>query len=319
MVDYTRNEIVDILLILGECRRNYRAAARVYRARFPNRIHHPNDVEIARIEHRERQGPRRPRQRRRIMTINRNDPRVLVVLAMVNLDPHISTRQIQEQSGIPRETARRILKVHRFHPYHITLHQELMPRDFERRLEFCHWARESLQNDPNFFRYVMFSDEATFQNTGELNRHNCHYWSAQNPHWTRVFDHQHRWSLVTWCGIVNGFLIGPYFFYGNVNRQRYLHFLRNELPNFLADIDLQTRARMWFQHDGAPAHRSLEVQRFLNQRYPNRWIGVGRAEFDHVNWCPRSPDLTSPDFFLWGYLKNTVYAETPTTRENMRQ
>ncbi|EZA50912.1 hypothetical protein X777_09855 [Ooceraea biroi] len=31
MPDYTRNEIVDILLVLGECRDNYRAAAQLYR------------------------------------------------------------------------------------------------------------------------------------------------------------------------------------------------------------------------------------------------------------------------------------------------
>ena len=26
---------------------------------------------------------------------------------------------------------------------------------------------------------------------------------------------------------------------------------------------------------------------------------------------PRSPDLTSPDFFLWSYLKDTVYRSNP--------
>jgi len=31
------------------------------------------------------------------------------------------------------------------------------------------------------------------------------------------------------------------------------------------------------------------------------------------------PNLTSPDFFLWGFLKNMVYADPPTTRENMMQ
>ncbi|XP_031781661.1 uncharacterized protein LOC116416667 [Nasonia vitripennis] len=252
------------------------------------------------------------------MTIERNDPRVLVVLVMIYLDPHISIRQIEVRSGISRETVRRITRLHRYHPYHITLTQELTERDFERRLRFCQWAQERLQNDPHFFRYVMFSDEATFHNTGQLNRHNSHYWSIENPHWTRAVDHQHQWSLVVWCDIVNGYLIGPYFFDGNVNRDRYLHFLTNELPNLLEDVNIQTRMRMWLQHDGAPAHRSLDVQDFLNQTYRNRWIGIGRGE-DHVEWPPRSPDLTSPDFYLWGFLKNSVYADAPTTRENMMQ
>ncbi|KYM95006.1 hypothetical protein ALC62_14363 [Cyphomyrmex costatus] len=27
--------------------------------------------------------------------------------------------------------------------------------------------------------------------------------------------------------------------------------------------------------------------------------------------------MTSPDFYLWGYLKNVVYEHPPTTREDM--
>lgn len=69
MPDYSRSEIVDILLILGECRRNYNAAAQLYRRRFPNRNHHPSRSTIQRIEQRERRGPQRSRQRRRVMTI----------------------------------------------------------------------------------------------------------------------------------------------------------------------------------------------------------------------------------------------------------
>ncbi|EFN69399.1 hypothetical protein EAG_00081, partial [Camponotus floridanus] len=31
------------------------------------------------------------------------------------------------------------------------------------------------------------------------------------------------------------------------------------------------------------------------------------------------PDLTSPDFFLWGYVKNAVLAEQPATRDDMME
>lgn len=318
MADYSRREIFDIVLTLGECRQNYRQAARLYQERYPDR-RHPNDRTIAKIAQRERNGPEIPRQRQKVITVERNDPRILVVLAMTNINPQISLRQIEAQTGIPRETARRFLQVHRFHPYHVTLTQELLVPDFQRRLQFCLWARERLDNNQNFFRNVLFSDEATFHNTGELNRHNCVYWSQENPHWVRAINHQQRWSLTTWCGIVNGYLIGPYFFDNHVNGQNYLNFLTNELPNLLVDVDAQTRENMWFQHDGAPGHRSLVVQQFLDQTFQNRWIGQGRAEFNHVEWPPRSPDLTSLDFFLWGYLKNVVYAEAPTDKENMKQ
>ena len=34
---------------------------------------------------------------------------------------------------------------------------------------------------------------------------------------------------------------------------------------------------------------------------------------------PRSPDLTSLDNFLWGYLKNTVYEQRPMTRDDTKE
>ncbi len=35
-------------------------------------------------------------------------------------------------------------------------------------------------------------------------------------------------------------------------------------------------------------------------------------------WPVRSPDLTPPDFFLWAYLKNSVYLKKPTTAEELK-
>ncbi|XP_032689621.1 uncharacterized protein LOC116852941 [Odontomachus brunneus] len=95
---------------------------------------------------------------------NVNDPRVLAVLAMINLNPHISSRELQRNLEIPYVTVRRILQRHKFHPYHITLTQD----------------------------YVLFSDENSFHNNGQLNRHKYIYWSTYNPHWTQRVDNQHR-------------------------------------------------------------------------------------------------------------------------------
>lgn len=35
-------------------------------------------------------------------------------------------------------------------------------------------------------------------------------------------------------------------------------------------------------------------------------------------WPPQSPDLTPCDFFLWGYIKNNVYATSPRTLEELK-
>ena len=37
-----------------------------------------------------------------------------------------------------------------------------------------------------------------------------------------------------------------------------------------------------------------------------------------LEWPPRSPDLTVPDFFLWGYLKRKVYASKPKTIDELK-
>jgi len=49
MPNYSRNEVVDIIMILGECRGNYRAAA-LYCMHLLDRRQHPADIVIARIE-----------------------------------------------------------------------------------------------------------------------------------------------------------------------------------------------------------------------------------------------------------------------------
>ncbi|EFN72100.1 Transposable element Tc3 transposase, partial [Camponotus floridanus] len=209
----------------------------------------------------------------------------------------------------------RILKLHKFHPYHVSLHQELEGNDFQNRLTFCHWAVHEIQTNQNFFARVLFSDESTFTNHGEVNRHNMHYWNKENPHWIREVNHQRPWSVNVWCGIIGDKLIGPNFINGTLNGEKYKNMLENDLPGLLEDLSIELRQNMWFQHDGCPAHNSLVAREVLNRVYCNRWIGRGGT----VNWLARSPDLTSPDFFLWGYLKDVVYKETPTTRENMMQ
>jgi len=107
--------------------------------------------------------------------------------------------------------------------------------------------------DQIFFRFVLFSNETTCHNTGQLNRYNSHYWSVENPHCYREVNHQHHWSLIVWCGILNGNLIDLYFFDENVNGNNYLHFLQQRLLALLEDIDLNTGQRMFFQQDGAEA------------------------------------------------------------------
>jgi hypothetical protein len=38
-----------------------------------------------------------------------------------------------------------------------------------------------------------------------------------------------------------------------------------------------------------------------------------------IPWPARSPDLTPLDFWLWGYLKGIVYAQSPKTIPDLKQ
>ena len=59
---------------------------------------------------------------------------------------------------------------------------------------------------------------------------------------------------------------------------------------------------LWFQQDGATAHMTVISIAALRHLFPQQVI----SHFGDMPWPPRSPDLTAPDFFLWGYLKNKV-------------
>jgi hypothetical protein len=143
---------------------------------------------------------------------------------------------------------------------------------------------------------MLFTDEACFTRSGILNVHNAHTWADENPRQTRNMRHQHQFLINVWAGIVGDHLFGPNVSKARLTGNDYPQFLREELPVMLEDVPLTVRQKMWFQHDGAPAHYSLRVRRFFTDSYPQRWIGRGGP----VAWPPRSPDLNPLDFILWG-------------------
>lgn len=304
-------EKIEMVLVYGEAGRNLENAVAIYAQRFPDRIR--SRASFGRtIKQFITDGNVQPKKRTRRATVT-GENNEIAVLAAVAHNPHVSTREIVRDSGLSLTSVWRILKRHKYHPYHVSLHQDLHGADFQNRVTFCQWAREQIQQNPNFFRCVMFSDESSFTNHGTVNRHNMHYWSVTNPHWLRQVEHQRPWTVNVWCGIIGNKLIGPHIIEGNLNGQMYRNFLENELPILLENLSLEVRRNMWFQHDGCPAHYSVVAREILDRDFNGRWIGRAGP----INWPARSPDLTAPDFCLWGYLKEKVYKQEPTTRENM--
>jgi hypothetical protein len=60
----------------------------------------------------------------------------------------------------------------------------------------------------------------------------------------------------------------------------------------------------WFHQDSATAHTAASTMEILHEFFGENVISKGV-------WSSRTPDITSPDFFLWSYFKDTVYRSNP--------
>ena len=107
-------------------------------------------------------------------------------------------------------------------------------------------------------------------------------------------------------GLLGNHKIGPFFIDG-ITSQLYLELLETQIVPTIRNVMGPNYASTFFQQDGAPPHFGRNVREFLNNTFPNRWIGRGGT----IEWPPRSPDLSPNDYFLWGHLKNRVYTTKP--------
>jgi hypothetical protein len=100
-----------------------------------------------------------------------------------------------------------------------------------------------------------------------------------------------------WCAVLGTRIIGPIFFDRTVNTEVYM----NIFEEFCAQLTEEERQSFFFQQDGATCHTSrVSLQRVHDVFSEERTVSKNL-------WHPRSPDLTTCDFFLWGHLKSTVY------------
>ena len=71
-------------------------------------------------------------------------------------------------------------------------------------------------------------------------------------------------------------IIGPFFFHqASITADVYLDLLTKYVTPQLIDF----QPTITFQQDGAPPHWGLHVREFLNETFPDRWIGGIGAEF----------------------------------------
>ena len=237
------------------------------------------------------------------------------ILERIEADPGSSTRKIGLEEGIAHSTAWEVIHEDLLYPFHVQKVQALYEGDEQLRLNMCNQILEKYEQNQQFIKVILFTDEATFTRDGFTNFHNTHQYSYENPHAFMERQHQRRFSLNVWGGIIGDQLVGPHFFDGPLNGDAYLNFLRNDLPQLLENVPIETRLNMWLLQDGAPPHFNQDVRRYLNETFHDRWIGRSGP----IHWAPRSPDINPMDFFFWGHLKALVYKTPINNINDLRQ
>ncbi|PRD34487.1 UNVERIFIED_CONTAM: hypothetical protein NCL1_14461 [Trichonephila clavipes] len=169
--------------------------------------------------------------------------------------PESSVRDISKACSYSKSTVWSILHTYGAYSYRPVLAQELMPGNQERRVDFCNFMLNILDENPDFLNDVLWSDECQFSIQGTINTQNRYYWSLEKPHLiyqtsafvgecvTRNMEEHLNWhNIFRW--IFNIRIIHGNFIW--------------TASRFLEDeVSLRDLLRMWYQHDGAPPpHKS---------------------------------------------------------------
>ena len=161
------------------------------------------------------------------------------------------------------------------------------------------------------------SDKAHFHLGGYVNKENCRIQGSENSKMIieKPLDPE---RVTVWCGFWTGGIIGPYFFLNeageavSVNGLRYRTMINEFLWTEQEDMDVDI---VYFQQDGATHHTSAETIGLLREKFPGRVI----SRNGDYNWPPISCDLTPLDFFLWGQMKDKIYADAPQLIQELKE
>ncbi|GFV44898.1 putative DD41D transposase [Trichonephila clavipes] len=122
--------------------------------------------------------------------------------------------------------------------------QELKPNDQQTRRRYVEWAQNEIAVVPDFYKRILFSDEAHFWLNGYVNKQNCRIWSEANPQ-VYVETPLHPEKLTVWCALWAVGIFGPYFFKNDedhnvrVNGDRYRAMITNFFIPELNNQDVQ--------------------------------------------------------------------------------
>ena len=161
----------------------------------------------------------------------------------------------------------------------------------------CQWFQDKIELSPNFPNDILFSDEAHFLLSGQVNSKNSIFWGTATPN--EVLQRPlHSKKCTAWVAMSKHGIIGwfedengePF----TVTKERYVKVLQHYWTALGRRNRGSFKRDWWFEQDGATPHTANVTLEWLDQRFPHRLVSRCR----NPEWSPHSPDLIPPDFFL---------------------
>ena len=136
-------------------------------------------------------------------------------------NPQKSIRKASTETAIPPMSVHKILhkRLH-YRAYHPPTVQALTNDDKPCRYDFaCRPTMlNSIEDDPNYLKRIVFTNEATWHVSGRVDEHNVRVWGSENSHKFREIV-QHSPKVNVWCGLMHDRVIGPFFLHENMWRE----------------------------------------------------------------------------------------------------
>jgi len=237
------------------------------------------------------------------------------ILEKVLQSPKKSVRRLSSELDLSIRSVHTMLKDINAFSYKIQVFQKLNPNDTLVRSQFCARTLATQYDDPSFLSRWWWSDECHIQLNGQVNKQNLRFWGWQKPDECETKP-LHSERITVWCAVSQHAIIGPYFINGILNaamyREQIMDRFVGDLSTVCDTLNLNYDEQI-FQQDGAPVHVGKGNLEYIESLFPGRVI----SRNSEYAYPPRSPDLTPPDAFLWGIIKEKAFNPPPRTLQEL--